>query len=49
MDSTWALRTFRPTMGLWQQWEAGLHCHDDPDREERARLFCEANPEAMDA
>jgi hypothetical protein len=26
-------------MDLWQQWEAVLHCHDDPDREARARLF----------
>jgi hypothetical protein len=36
-------------MDLWQQWEAMLHCHDDPDREARARLFYEANREAMDA
>ena len=36
-------------MDLWQQWEAVLHCHDDPDREARARLFCDANREAMDA
>jgi hypothetical protein len=28
---------------------AVLHCHDDPDREARARLFYEANLEAMNA
>ncbi len=36
-------------MDLWRQWEAVLHCHDDPDREARARRFYEANREAMDA
>jgi hypothetical protein len=36
-------------MDLWQQWEAVLHCHDGPDGEARARLFYEANREAMDA
>jgi hypothetical protein len=36
-------------MDLWAQWEAVLHCHDDPDREGRARLFYEANREAMHA
>jgi hypothetical protein len=36
-------------MDLWQQWEAVLHCDDDPDRKKRARLFHEANREAMHA
>jgi hypothetical protein len=36
-------------MDLRQQWEAVLHCHDDPEREERERLFYEANREAMHA
>jgi hypothetical protein len=36
-------------MDLWRQWEAVLHCHDDADREARARQFYEANREAMDA
>jgi hypothetical protein len=51
----WATRDFRSIMewpkrmDLWQQWESVLHCYDDPDREERARLFYEANCAAMDA
>jgi hypothetical protein len=36
-------------MDLWQQRETVLHCHDDPNRDARARLFYEANREAMDA
>jgi hypothetical protein len=36
-------------MDLRQQWQAVLHGADDPDREAGARLFFEANREAMDA
>jgi hypothetical protein len=36
-------------MDLWKLWENILHCHDDPDRDARARLFDEANREAMGA
>jgi hypothetical protein len=31
----------------WKQWEEILNCHDDPNREGQARLFDEANQEAM--
>jgi hypothetical protein len=33
---------------LWKMWEDILHCHDDPDRDARARSFYEANQEAME-
>jgi hypothetical protein len=36
-------------MDLWKQWQVILHCLDDPNRDFRARLFYEANLEAMNA
>jgi hypothetical protein len=36
-------------MNSWRRWEALLHRHDDPDCKARARLFYEANRDAMHA
>lgn len=43
-----AIRRWPQRMDLWAQWQDLLHDYDDPEREQKAREFYEANRRAMD-